>query len=236
MQATIDLVLLKRLVISFSGEAISIGSISSLSLDTFWGAQSLSLLLEQTDDITEEVRIETLNIEQVIHVLLGQLSLLSCIFHRFSSVNATKILSLDHLNMYLQLFFSSTNIALEVLNSGIALADSSHACLILHCLYAEDRLLLFDLLFNIGDFFLSFLHFLICASSCHFGILIVSLQLVVARLELLNFLVLLNITGSLRLLHLSELIEKLTVMSLSHISVRRHGFVCSGSTTSHVRS
>ena len=65
--------------------------VSPLSCGTFRSWRIHGLLLEQRNDISEEVRVETLNIEQVIDVLLRQFGFLGCIFHQFSSVNATKL-------------------------------------------------------------------------------------------------------------------------------------------------
>ena len=118
------------------------------------------------------------------------------------------------------------NVVLVAFDGGIALRDRVHACLILSSLNNEDFLLLFDLFLNIGYFFLSFFHFLVCTSSGHFGILVVCLKLVVARLELLNLLVTFNIASSLSLLHLGELFEQLAIVSLGHVGIGGHGFVC----------
>ncbi len=95
---------------------------------------------------------------------------------------------------------------LELLNFAYTLVNLFNGLLNVNNLLIKDFLLLKGLLVDTFDFICRLLGLLVCLHGAHLGILVVSLQLIVATLQLGDFLQLFGLCRSLRLLLLSELI------------------------------
>ena len=158
--------------------------------------------LEQACDVVEEARVEPTDVEQDTDILLSECSLTDCFLH--------VIFCFD------KFFLLIGKVFLELLDGVFALVQVRHTLVELRVLLVEEPLLSLDLFFCPLGLLHGLLEFPVRARCRHLGVLEVRLQLIVARSQLLDLLELLGLHHALLLPLISELVEQLLVVGLSH--------------------